>query len=63
MDMFVRTYQMVVTRGNPCREQLVEHLQSMPTNRHGWLPTQQGQVMKVRTRPQEFIRWIKLVLF
>jgi hypothetical protein len=63
MDMFVRIYQMVVTRRNPRIEQLEEHLQSMPTNRHGWPLTQQGRVMKVRTRPQEFIRWIKLVPF
>ncbi|PUZ75543.1 hypothetical protein GQ55_1G181800 [Panicum hallii var. hallii] len=28
---------------------------SMPTNRHGWLLMRQDRVMKVRTRPQEFI--------
>jgi hypothetical protein len=37
---FVRIYQMVVTWRNPRREQLEEHLQSMPINRHGWLATQ-----------------------
>jgi hypothetical protein len=63
MDMFVRIYQMVVTRCHPHREQLEEHLQSIPTNRHGWLLMQQGRVMKVRTRPHEFIQWIKLVPF
>jgi hypothetical protein len=56
MGMFVRIYQMVVTQRNPRREHLEEYLQSMPTNRHGWLLMQQGRVLKVRTRPQVFIQ-------
>jgi hypothetical protein len=56
MDMFARIYQMVVTRRNPRREQLEEHLQSMSTNRHGWLFMQQGrcdiQVIRfIQTKP------------